>query len=200
MGTGGTITGLGRKFKEKNPNIKIIGVDPEGSILGPSEETHKPIGHPYKVEGIGYDFIPKNCDQNVVDKWFKCNDRDSFTYARRLIREEGLLCGGSSGAVMSAAISIAKGLPKEKRIIIILADSVRNYISKFINDDWMLENEFMTQEEYDKKHFSYTNYYGDKRRISELQLKKVHTVDSDWTVDDTLTEFNKHKVECVIYY
>jgi cystathionine beta-synthase len=165
--------------------------------LGPSEESHKPVGHPYQVEGIGYDFIPKNCDQNVVDKWFKCNDRDSFRYARRLIREEGLLCGGSSGSVLSAAISIAKGLPKEKRIVIILADSIRNYMTKFLNDDWMLENEYMTQEEYDTKHLVGNKYYGEKRRIADLDLIKVHAVDIEWSVDDTLAEFEKHKVECV---
>ncbi len=200
VGTGGTITGIGRKFKEYNPNITIIGVDPEGSILGPSESTHKPAGHPYKVEGIGYDFIPKNCDQSIVDKWFKSNDKDSFRYCRRLIREEGLLCGGSSGAVLSAAISIAKGLPKEKRIVIILADSIRNYMTKFMSDDWMLENEFMTQEEYDEKHIVGNHYYGDIRRISDLKLTKIHPIDTEWSVDDTLAEFQKHNVECVIFF
>jgi cystathionine beta-synthase len=101
---------------------------------------------------------------------------------------------------LSAAISIAKGLPKEKRVVIILPDSIRNYMTKFLNDDWMLENEFISQEEYDTKYFRGNKYYGEKRRIGDLKLVKVHPVDINWSVDDTLAEFEKHKVECVKKY
>lgn len=142
-GTGGTISGVGKRMKELNPNIKIVGVDPVGSILAADDPENK--GKAYMVEGIGYDFIPETLDLQVIDKWIKVNDRDSFSQARELIRKEGLLCGGSSGAAMYAAIRIAKewNLESEKRMVVILPDSVRNYMSKFLSDDWMLIHGYM---------------------------------------------------------
>lgn len=141
-GTGGTITGLGKRLKELNPNIKIIGVDPYGSILG-GEDSFR--DKPYQVEGIGYDFIPPVLDTQIVDRWYKSLDKDSFLMARRLIRQEGILCGGSSGAAMSIAIQVAKDyqLGKAQRLLVILPDSVRNYMSKFLDDDWMLIHGFL---------------------------------------------------------
>ncbi len=136
-GTGGTITGVARVFKREVPGVKIIGVDPEGSILaGPGEIK------PYKVEGIGYDFIPDVLDRSLVDEWVKTNDRDSFRTARRLIRLEGLLVGGSSGAAVWAALQVAGGFREGARIVVVLPDSVRNYLSKFLDDRWMRENGF----------------------------------------------------------
>ncbi len=136
-GTGGTITGIARKLKEKAPHVKIIGVDPIGSILaGPAEVSS------YKVEGIGYDFIPDVLDVSVVDEWVKSADRESFLMARKLIRREGLLCGGSSGATMWAAQEIAKRVGPGKKFVVILPDSVRNYMTKFMDDQWMKENGF----------------------------------------------------------
>ncbi|MHC4931657.1 MAG: pyridoxal-phosphate dependent enzyme, partial [Planctomycetota bacterium] len=115
----------------------IVGVDPVGSILaGPG-----PI-HSYKVEGIGYDFIPDVLDRGLVDRWIKTEDRESFLMARRLIRQEGLLCGGSSGSAVWAAVEIATELGPGKRIVTILPDSVRNYMTKFLDDLWMRENGF----------------------------------------------------------
>ncbi len=135
-GTGGTISGIARRLKEVLPNVKIIGVDPVGSILaGPAE-----VGS-YKVEGIGYDFIPDVLDRSLIDEWIKTEDRESFIMARRLIRREGLLCGGSSGSAMSAAMQIAAREPG-KRIVVVLPDSVRNYMTKFMDDSWMKENGF----------------------------------------------------------
>ncbi len=136
-GTGGTITGVARGLKKKLPNVQIVGVDPEGSILaGPG-----PI-HSYKVEGIGYDFIPDVLDVKLVDRWVKTNDRDSFRVARQLIRMEGLLVGGSCGAATWAAMQIAKDMKPGSRILVILADSIPNYLTKFVDDRWMRENGF----------------------------------------------------------
>jgi cystathionine beta-synthase len=140
-GTGGTITGIAKKLKEQIPNVKIIGVDPHGSILGGGTEIHS-----YKVEGIGYDFIPDVLDRGLVDVWIKTNDRDSFLTARRLIRQEGLLVGGSCGAAVWAAMQVAKRAKPGARILTILADSVRNYITKFVDDRWMRENGFVEAE------------------------------------------------------
>lgn len=142
-GTGGFLTGIGRKLKDKNPDIKIIGVDPQGSILAFPEDLNTEFkGKPYKIEGTGKPFIPKNCDRSIVDKWYKSNDKDSFTWARRIINEEGLLVGGSSGAVFGVAMEIAKTLDKDKRIVVVFVDSVRNYLTKFVNDRWMIDNDF----------------------------------------------------------
>ena len=136
-GTGGTLTGVARVLKAEVPNVKIVGVDPVGSILaGPAE-----IG-PYKVEGIGYDFIPDVLDRDLVDEWVKSEDGPSFRMARRLIRQEGLLVGGSSGSAMWAALELAKREGPDKRIVTILPDSVRNYMTKFLDEAWMKESGF----------------------------------------------------------
>lgn len=137
-GTGGTITGIARRLKEYNPSIKIIGVDPEGSILGGGDEIK-----PYQVEGIGYDFFPEVLDNSLIDAYVKTNDSNSFEMARRLIREEGLLVGGSSGAAMWGALQAAKHLKAGQKCLVILPDSIRNYLSKFPNDEWMKEQGFL---------------------------------------------------------
>ena len=138
VGTGGTITGVAKKLKEKLPNIKIIGVDPFGSILGGGEEIFS-----YKVEGIGYDFFPDVLDNNLVDEYIKINDKDSFIMTRRLIKEEGLLVGGSSGGAVWAALKASKNLNKNEKCLVILPDSIRNYMSKLADDDWMKTNKFI---------------------------------------------------------
>ncbi len=136
-GTGGTITGVARGIKKVLPNCQIIGVDPEGSILaGPGEIRS------YKVEGIGYDFIPDVLDRNLVDRWIKSNDRDSFRVARQLIRQEGLLVGGSCGAATWAAMQVCKEMKPGQRVVVILPDSIRNYLSKFASDAWMRQHGF----------------------------------------------------------
>jgi cysteine synthase len=135
VGTGGTITGLAKRLKEHKPDIKIIGVDPIGSILGGGDEIK-----PYHVEGIGYDFIPDVLNNGLIDAYVKTNDRDSFKTARQLIREEGLLVGGSSGSAMWGALTAAKMLNKGQKCLVILPDSIRNYMSKFASDDWMKAN------------------------------------------------------------
>lgn len=140
-GTGGTLTGVARKLKEEIPGCRIVGVDPEGSILaGPGEIKS------YKVEGIGYDFIPAVLDTKLVDEWIKSNDRDSFLTARRLIRLEGLLCGGSSGSAVWAALKVAAKMKPGQRVLVILPDSIRNYMTKFVDPTWMRENRFVERD------------------------------------------------------
>jgi len=137
LGTGGTISGVGRYLKEQNPNITIVGVDPEGSIF--SGDTPKP----YKVEGIGQSFIPETADMAIIDRWVRVSDRDAFLTARRLAREEGLLVGGSSGTAMYGALQVAQELDEGKIIVVLLADTGRNYLSKIYSDDWMRQNGFL---------------------------------------------------------
>ena len=138
VGTGGTITGIAKRLKEEIPNIYIVGVDPFGSILGGGDEIY-----PYHVEGIGYDFIPNVLDNEIIDEYVKVNDEDSFLFSRRLIREEGLLVGGSSGSAVWAAMQVAKQLKSHQKCLVLLPDSIRNYLSKFVDDGWMKKSGFI---------------------------------------------------------
>ncbi len=137
VGTGGTITGMAKRLKEERPGITIIGVDPFGSILGGGDEVF-----PYHVEGIGYDFFPDVLDNDLIDEYIKLPDPESFQMARRIIKEEGLLIGGSSGGAVWAALQVATRLKKGDKCLVILPDSIRNYLTKFVDDEWMEEHEF----------------------------------------------------------
>jgi cystathionine beta-synthase len=133
VGTGGTITGAGRYLKEQNPNVVIVGADPEGSLYTGKE------ARPYLVEGIGEDFWPESFDPNVVDRWITVSDRDSFDTARRITREEGVLVGGSAGTAVWAAVEVGRELGSDHLVVVVLPDSGRSYLSKLYNDSWMLE-------------------------------------------------------------
>lgn len=142
-GTGGTVTGIARGLKKHNNDILVVGVDPLGSVLAQPEDLNQ-IKAEYKVEGIGYDFVPAVLEQGAPDLWVKTSDRDSFRYARRLVREEGIICGGSSGATIAALVQLIKSHPdlnqENKTFVVVLADGLRNYLTKFANDDWMEEH------------------------------------------------------------
>ncbi|HKX45863.1 MAG TPA: cystathionine beta-synthase [Planctomycetota bacterium] len=179
-GTGGTLSGVAKRLKEALPRVRIVGVDPVGSILaGPG-----PIAS-YKVEGIGYDFIPDVLDRELVDEWIKTEDGPSFRMARRLIRQEGLLCGGSSGSAVWAALEVAKRHGPGKRIVVILPDSVRNYMTKFMDDQWMRENGFS-----ESRWESAT--VGDVLR--NLPQRELRVANSSDTVADSVMAMKEHGI------
>jgi cystathionine beta-synthase len=137
VGTGGTISGTGRYLKEQDPDVLIVGADPEGSLYSGDEVR------PYLVEGVGEDFWPDTFDPKVVDRYVRVSDRDSFLTARRITREEGILVGGSCGTAAWAALEVAKDLPADATIVVLLPDSGRNYLSKIYSDEWMASNGFL---------------------------------------------------------
>jgi cystathionine beta-synthase len=150
MGTGGTISGVGRFLKEQNPAIKIVGVDPIGSLLQHYFYTRE-LGpaHSYKVEGVGEDFLPATLDFDIIDDVVQVNDREAFTMTRRLVREEGLFCGGSSGLAMAGALKWLRNngsaLDDDAMVAVLLPDSGSRYLSKVFDDNWMRENGFLEQ-------------------------------------------------------
>lgn len=140
IGTGGTISGVGRYLKEQNPDVKIVAADPEGSIL--SGDRPKP----WDVEGIGEDYVPKTLNPQVVDEWIRVSDAESFTVARNMARTEGLLVGGSCGTAMAAGLRYAQRLGPDDMVVVLCPDTGRNYLSKMYSDEWMIEKGFMKPE------------------------------------------------------
>lgn len=184
MGTGGTLSGTARYLKEKNPNIKIVGVDPEGSIYSGD------MAQPYKVEGIGEDFIPRNADMKIVDEFVRVSDKDSFTTARRLAREEGLLVGGSCGTAVFAALKIAEKLTEKDVIVVLMPDGGRGYLSKMYNDEWMRDNGFMPAPEF--------SYYAEdilNRKQKRNAVPDIITVKSDDSVQQVFAAMEKHQID-----
>ena len=137
VGTGGTISGTAKFLKEQNPNVRIVGVDPEGSLYTGDKVK------PYKIEGIGEDFIPGTVDLSLIDEWVTVSDRDAFLTARKAVREEGILVGGSCGAALYGALEVAKRLDEDKLVVVLLPDSGRSYLSKVYNDAWMRDQGFV---------------------------------------------------------
>lgn len=138
VGTGGTITGTGRYLKEQNPEVLIVGADPEGSIYTSPDDIH-----PYLTEGIGEDFWPATFDPEIVDRWERVSDRETFVMTRRITREEGILAGGSCGTAAVAAVRVAADLPKGALVVVLFPDGGRSYISKIYSDTWMSQHGFL---------------------------------------------------------
>uniref|UniRef100_V5G5S7 Cystathionine beta-synthase n=1 Tax=Anoplophora glabripennis TaxID=217634 RepID=V5G5S7_ANOGL len=187
-GTGGTVAGIGRKFKEISPDTVIVGVDPEGSILAQPEKLNESDVTFYEVEGIGYDFIPTVLDRSVVDEWVKTNDKESLPMARRLIKEEGLLVGTSSGAVLVATLEAAKDLKEGQNVVVIMPDSIRNYITKFISDQWMEARSL-------KPCVNTQNHWWWDIKVSTLELEKLQSVTTAMTCERVLHLMKKMGVD-----
>ncbi|HET9029003.1 MAG TPA: cystathionine beta-synthase [Candidatus Aquilonibacter sp.] len=180
IGTGGTISGTARYLKEQNPNVHVVGADPEGSIY--SGDTPRS----YAVEGIGMNYLPETVDLKVIDEVVRVSDRESFLMARRITREEGLLVGGSSGTAAVAAIKLAKTLPKDAIVVVIFPDSGRGYMSKIFNDEWMIANGFLAEGK--RK-----STVGDVLR-GKTPLPPMITVKPDDTVKTALDLLRKYEI------
>ncbi|MDP2887068.1 MAG: cystathionine beta-synthase [Ignavibacteria bacterium] len=148
IGTGGTISGVGKYLKEKNPGVKIVGVDPRGSLLRDYFYTKKlpPAFSPYKIEGIGQDFVPGALHFEFIDEMIEVTDKESFLMARRMTREEGMFVGGSSGTAIAGTLKLAERLSEKDVVVALLPDTGERYLSKIYNDDWMRENRFLIPE------------------------------------------------------
>ncbi|MBY0547167.1 MAG: cystathionine beta-synthase [Candidatus Obscuribacterales bacterium] len=184
MGTGGSICGIGRYLKKMNPKIKIVGVDPEGSIYSGD------MPNSYKVEGIGEDFIPRNVDLKLIDEIIRVSDKESFTMARRMAREEGILVGGSCGTAVTAALKIAPQLTEEDVMVVILPDGGRGYLSKMFSDDWMRANGFLPSPEH-----SYAVQDLIERKGKRSKLAPMITVKDTDPVQRAIELMQEHQID-----
>jgi len=187
VGTGGTITGVGRYFKEHKPEVLIVGADPEGSVFTAQDERDI---HPYLVEGIGKDTWPKTLDPDVVDEWVRVSDRDSFLIARRLAREEGLLVGGSGGTTVWAALKIAERFGPDTTILTLLPDSGRSYMSKFYDDNWMLEHGFVERRAAAPTVFELLR----SKRIEETEVPTLVTIAAHQKVGEAIDVMQRYSI------
>lgn len=185
-GTGGTITGISKRIKEGCSKCSVVSFDPYGSILARPDSLNDSDVTFFEVEGIGYDFIPTVLKYDHVDKWYKTGDPESFQMARRLVREEGLLCGGSSGAAMHVAMQAAKDLKAGQKCVVILPDGIRNYMTKFVNESWCQARGFLPLE--NTHDLWWWNDF-----VADLDLSTAESVAATTTIKDVLdTLAEKH--------
>lgn len=185
MGTGGTISGTGRYLKEQNPDIKVVGVDPIGSLLHHYYHTRElGTAHGYKVEGVGEDFLPSTLNFDVIDDTVQVNDRESLTMTRRLVREEGMFCGGSSGLAVAGALKWLRGngayLTEDDIVVVLLPDSGSRYLSKVFDDNWMRENGFLEQ--------------ASVADLLATRSREIITITEDANIEATIRQMKTHDI------
>jgi cystathionine beta-synthase len=188
MGTGGTISGVGKYLKEKNPSVKIIGADPDGSVIKPYKDTGRlPSSKPYLVEGVGQECIPGALDIRLVDEVVNVTDKESFAMARRLAREEGIFCGGSSGMNVAAAVKVGRLLPKDSVIVAIICDTGERYLTKHHSDEWLQENKLL-----DMEYIPLKMLIDDKRLYSKIPL--LVSVEPQNTIKEALEQMQQYEL------
>ncbi|HYQ87497.1 MAG TPA: cystathionine beta-synthase [Bacteroidota bacterium] len=187
VGTGGTISGAGKYLKEKNPNVKVVGIDPKGSILREYFYTKKfsPVLKTYKVEGIGQDWLPGTLNFEVIDDMVEATDKESFLMARRLTREEGIFVGGSGGTAMAGALKYADRMKDQDVMVILLPDTGERYLSKIYNDDWMRENGFLIPDRITVRYVL---------QSKARNVQQLIAIDPSTTVRRALDLFKEHDV------
>jgi cystathionine beta-synthase len=182
IGTGGTISGVGRFLKEQDPNIKVIGADPAGSVLSGDHLA------PWAVEGIGEDYVPSTLNAQVVDEWVRITDRESFMIAREIARKEGMLLGGSCGTCIAAALKYARRLTKDDLVVALSPDTGRNYLSKLYSDEWMIEHGYMA---------SPAQTRTVRELIAQRGPREVITVSPEQTGEEAIQLFREHDISQV---
>ena len=187
VGTGGTITGTGRYLKEKNPDIKIIGADPYGSIFKTYKESgFIPEATPYLVEGIGQSLPVGNADMKIIDEIINITDRESFEYARQLSKIEGIFCGGSTGTSFAAALKVAKNLDEDGLVVFVVCDTGEHYLTKFHSDEWMKEKLLLEPQKITAKIIVETKNHGAPQELIFVEPME--------TISNALAKMNENGV------
>ena len=187
LGTGGTISGAGRFLKEKNPDVRVVGADPYGSVFKTYKETGRTHeATPYLVEGIGQEVVPANVHMRYVDEIINVTDRESFEMSRELGRKEGIFCGGSTGTNLAAALKVARGLDESGVVVFIVCDTGEHYLTKHHSDEWLKEKRLLEPQKMTAGLISSTKPAGDRPRILSIEPTA--------TVAEALAQMDKHGV------